>query len=243
MTELRGPTARAFLPHAPVFFSVRWWCRLRGIRSGSVWRGTSWTTPRFANVTGMGKQPVRVEESSALNRAKRMGALIKGVGAAWRWITTVGIPPVALRVYTQVTDTMGSWVWIASASWVAVGIVLFLAVRGQRKRVTVAEKRDLMLDLLSNMHWLTSRYQHDRYSPIPVLLNRARCVFFEDSRVMKWLNQMLDKPGHLTVHFPELMEAMSAVTGTPVPNDLESCFVSPERVEPHDTEEHGAASG
>ena len=71
----------------------------------------------------MGKQPGRVEKSSALNRAKRMWAFIKGVGAAWRWITTVGIPPVALRVYTQVTETMGSWVWIASASWVAVGSI------------------------------------------------------------------------------------------------------------------------
>ncbi len=191
----------------------------------------------------MGKQPGRVEESSALNRAKRMGAFIKGAGAAWRGITAVGIPPVALRVYTQVTDTMGSWVWIASASWVAVGIVLFLLVRWQRKRVTVAEKRDLMLDLLSNLHWLTPRYQHDRYSPIPGLLNRARCVFVEDSRVMKWLNQMLDKPGHLTVHFPELMEAMSEVTGTPVPDNLETCFVAGERVEPHDTEEHAHASG
>lgn len=191
----------------------------------------------------MGKQPGRVEKSSALNRAKRIWAFIKGVGAAWRWITTVGIPPVALRVYTQVTETMGSWVWIASASWVAVGIVLFSLVRWQRKRVTVAEKRDLMLDLLSNMHWLTPGYQRDRNSPMPVLLNRARCVFFEDSGVMKWLNQMLDKPGHLTVHFPELIEAMSEVTGTPVPDNLESCFVAGERVEPHDTEEHAHASG
>ena len=69
-----------------------------------------------------------------------------------------------------------------------------------------------------------------------------RCVFFEDSMVMKWLNQMLDKPGHLTVHFPELIEAMSEVTGTPVPDNLESCFVAGERVEPHDTEEHAHAS-
>ena len=60
---------------------------------------------------------------------------------------------------------------------------------------------------------------------MPALLNRARSVFFEDSSAMKWLNQMLEEPGHLTVHFSELLEAMPEVTGTPVPGNLASCFV------------------
>ncbi len=184
----------------------------------------------------MGKRMEKVEESRALNRAKRIGPLIWGVFGAWRWITVVGVPPVVLRVYTQVTGRMGNWVWIASASWVVLGIVSYLLVRWQRKRITVAEKRDLMLELLSNMHWLTPSYQHDPQSPMPVLLNRARCVFGEDWRVTEWLNQMLEKPGHLTVHFPELLKAMSEVTGTPVPGNLESCFVPGERVEPRGTD-------
>ena len=60
---------------------------------------------------------------------------------------------------------------------------------------------------------------------MPALMNRARSVFFEDSSAMKWLNQMLEEPGHLTVHFSELLEAMPEVTGTPVPGNLASCFV------------------
>ena len=60
---------------------------------------------------------------------------------------------------------------------------------------------------------------------MPALLNRARSVFFEDSSAMKWLNQMLEEPGHLTVHFSELLEPMPEVTGTPVPGNLASCFV------------------
>ena len=184
----------------------------------------------------MGKKMDKVEESRALSRAKRIGVLIWGVFGAWRWITVVGIPPVVLRVYTEVTGRMGSWVWIASGSWVALGIVLFVLVRWQRRRVTVGEKRDLMLALLSNMHWLTPSYRHEPQSPMPMLLNRARCVFCEDSSVTKWLNKMLEKPGHLTVHFPELLEAMSEVTSTPVPGNLESCFVPGERVQRHGTE-------
>ena len=129
--------------------------------------------------------------------------------------------------------TMASWTWWEMAVGAVVilwfMVVIVVATRARRQR-RVKPKRELLLRLVKHMHRLTPGYRHDptqKEDPIAETLNEARMVFGRDRQVVDVLDQMLKNPGHLSVHFPMLIKAMSKVTGEKIdPATFDTAFIS-----------------